>query len=262
MREGFAGAARSVISGASPAAPVAHAGASGFHPRPESPPEEILRCAETLGIPWRRVLLGEIDAEQKLRSCLTDVSAECPLESALAILALSALQSWRVRDRVETLVCQARMSVRGARTGLRVFSRHLAGKAGPDGALLARQCRFAYQRILLIQRARRAALRSRGSTAERLAFICSTARCGFDDAEWALREEDSPRRGHRLDSAVRKVRDEGFLVPRAATEARSMAQLRRIVESSSALGREQSRKRRLRASGRADARNPGASELR
>jgi hypothetical protein len=215
-----------------------------------SEPAEILRCAETLGIPWRRVLLGEIEAEQKLRSYLRDVAAECPLESALSILALSALQSWRVRDRVEALSCQARTSIRGARRGLRVLYRHLLGKTGPDSAVLVRQCRFAYQRILLLQRVRRAATRSRGTTAERLAFVCATTRCGFDDADWALREEDFPRRGHRLDAAVRKVRDEGFLVPRAPTEARSLAQLRRIVESSSQLGSDRKRTRRAVANAR------------
>ncbi len=89
----------------------------------------------------------------------------------------------------------------------------------------------------MLQRVRRAAGRSRGTMAERLAFVCSTARCAFDDAAWALREEDSPLRGRRLEAAVRKVRDEGFLVPRAQTEARSLAELRRIAFESSQRGR-------------------------
>jgi hypothetical protein len=198
-------------------------------PTEQSSPAEILRCADTLGIPWRRILLEEIEAEQQLRSYVRDVEAECPLESALTILSLSALRSWRVRDQVESLACQARTSVRGAMKGLRAFFGHLIGKTGPDPAALARHCLLGYQRILLLQRARRAGGRSRGTTAERLAFVCSTARCTFEDAEWAIREEGSPRRGQRLDAAVRKVRDEGFLVPRAQTEARSLAELRRIV---------------------------------
>jgi hypothetical protein len=208
-----------------------------FVPTEESSPAEILGCAETLGIPWRRVLLGEIAAEQKLRGYLVDVEAECPLESALTILSLSALRSWRVRDRVETLTSQARTSVRGARKKLQGFLRRLIGQESPDSEALARHCRFAYERILLLQRVRRAAARSCGTMAERLAFVCSTARCAFEDAAWALREEDSPRRGYRMEAAVRKVRDEGFLVPRARTEARSLAELRRIVFASSRLRR-------------------------
>ena len=217
-------------------------------PTQKSSPAEILGCAETLGIPWRRLLLGEIDAEQKLRGYLRDVEAECPLESALTILSLSALRSWRVRDQVETLACQARTSVRGSLKGLRGFFRRLVGQTGPDPEALARHCRFAYERILLLQRVRRAAARSRGTTAERLAFVCSSARCAFDDAAWALREEDSPRRGRRMEAAVRKVRDEGFLVPRARTEARSLAELRRIVFASSRPAR---RRSSLDRSGRA-----------
>ena len=161
------------------------------------------------------------------------MEAECSLDSALAILSLCALRSWRVRDQVETLACQARTSVRGALRGLRGFFRQLVGQSGPDPAALARHCRFAYQRILLLQRVRRAAARSRGTAAERLAFVCSSARCAFEDAAWALREEDSPRLGRRLEAAVRKVRNEGFLVPRAQTEARALAGLRRIVFESS-----------------------------
>jgi hypothetical protein len=201
-------------------------------PTETSRADEILACAETLGIPWRRVLLQEIEAEQKLRRYLADVGAECPLESALTILSLAAQRSWRVRDQVESLAGQARASARGARRGLRNFLRHLAGESEPASAAFTRHCGFGYQRILLLQRVRRAASRSRGSMAERIAFICSTARCAFEDAEWALREEGSPRRGRRMEAAVRKVREEGFFVPRAQTEARALAELRNIVMAS------------------------------
>ena len=190
---------------------------------------EILSCAETLGIPWRRVLLQEIEAEQKLRRYLADVGAECPLDSALSILSHAAQRSWRVRDQVESLAGQARASVRGARRGLRKFLRHLAGDAEPASAAFVRHCGFAYQRILLLQRVRRAAARSRGSLPERLAFVCSTAHCAVEDAEWALREGGSMRRGERMEVAVRKVREEGFFVPRAQTEARALAELRKIA---------------------------------
>lgn len=202
-------------------------------PTESSSPDEILGCAETLGIPWRRVLLQEIEAEQRLRSYLPDIQAECPLESALTILSFSAQRSWRVHDQVESLACRARLSARGARKALQSVLRHLAGESEPDPSALARHCGFAYQRILLLQRVRRVAARSRGTMAERLAFVCSTARCAFEDAAWALREEDSPRRGQRMEAAVRKVREEGFFVPRAQTEARSLLELRRIALTSS-----------------------------
>jgi hypothetical protein len=198
-------------------------------PTDASRADEILSCAETLGIPWRRVLLEEIEAEQKLRRYLADVGAECPLESALSILSHAAQRSWRVRDQVESLAGQARASVRGARRGLRKFLRHLAGDSEPASAVFVRHCGIAYQRILLLQRVRRVAARSRGSMPERLAFVCSTARCAFEDAEWALREEGSMRRGARMEAAVRKVREEGFFVPRAQTEARALAELRKIA---------------------------------
>jgi hypothetical protein len=68
---------------------------------------------------------------------------------------------------------------------------------------------------------------------ERLAYVCSTARCAFEDAEWALRAEGSSRRGERMDAAIRKVRGEGFFVPRAQTEACALAELRKIVFAAS-----------------------------
>jgi hypothetical protein len=203
-----------------------------FLPTEESSPSDVLGCAETLGIPWRRLLLDEIRAELKLRSYLPDVATERFLDAALSILTHGALRSFRVRDRVETLACQTRASVRGALRRLRAAVRGLAGGSGGNDAALLRHCRLAYHRILLLQRVRRAASRSRGSPAERLAFVCTAARCSFDDAAWALGEEESPRRGRRMEAAVRKVRGEGFLVPRAHTEAQSLAELRRIVTAS------------------------------
>ena len=200
-----------------------------FLPGEGSPAEELLACAETLGIPWRRLLQQEIQAEQRLRAYLPDLQNDCPLDSAATILTVGAQRSWRVRDQIETLACQARVSAGDARKRLRGFLRGLVGDSGTDSAALAQHCGFAYQRILLLQRVRRAAARSRGTEAERLAFVCATARCAFEDAVWALAEENSPRRGQRMEAAVRKVRREGFLVPRAATEARSLAELRRIV---------------------------------
>ena len=205
-------------------------------PAASAEPAEILACAEALGIPWRRILLGEIDAEQRLRRYAGDLEKDGPLPAASTILSFSVLRSWRVRDEIETLACQARSAVRGAERRLRLVFRHLIGKEKREPVVLGQHFWFAYQRVLLLQRVRRAAARSRGATsmsmAERLAEVCARARCSFDDAAWAICQEDSPRRGQRLESAVRKVREEGFLVPRASTEARSLAELRRIARSS------------------------------
>ena len=193
------------------------------------PTEGLLSRAEALGIPWRRLLRQEIEAEEKLRRYLPDVAA-LPWEEALEILSAEAGRSWRVRDQLEALAWQVRASVKGAEKGLRDFLCALRADASDDRAA-GRRCDAAYRRILLLQRARRAAARSRvlSSEAERLAFVCTTARCRFEDAEWALRVESAPRRGRRMEAAIRKVRDEGHFVPRAATEARSLASLRRIV---------------------------------
>ena len=215
-----------------PSVPSPHA------PSPSASADEILRCAESLGIPWKRLLAAEIEAEQKLRRYLPDLHTECPLGSAQTVLSFSLLQSWRVRDRIESLACQSRGgSVRGAVRELRLVFQRLTGKGDRDQVALARHFWFAYQRVLLLQRVMRHALRSRGTTAERLAFICSSAGCCYDDAAWAVCHEGAWLRAQRLEAVVRRVRDEGFLIPRAETEARSLAELRRIVLTSPHLTR-------------------------
>jgi len=229
--------------------PLCHGGdppsPTPFVPSQAASPPEILRCAETLGIPWKRILLGEIEAEQRLRRYPGNIESECPLPSALTILSFSLLQSWRVRDQIESLACQARgASVRGAVRQLRIVFQRLIGKGDRDQVALAQHFWFAYQRVLLLQRVCRAAAKSHGTMAERLAFICSTARCCFDDAAWAVCQEGSPERGHRLDAAVRKVREEGFKIPRTETEVRSFAELRHIVRASPHLIRRRASRRR------------------
>jgi len=199
---------------------------------PKSGPE-ILKLALVLGIPWERILLDEIRAEETCRRHFEDVDCEWPLTAALKILPFTFLRSWRVRDRIEGLSSQARAALdRSAQREIRLVLRRLQGKTRPDQATLAEHLWFAHQRILLLQRVRRAAAQSRGTPPERLAFVCSKTRCCYDDAAWALLQEKLPRRGHRLDVAIRKVREEGFQIPRAETDARSLAQLRRIVRTS------------------------------
>ncbi|HEY1251239.1 MAG TPA: hypothetical protein VGH97_08615 [Thermoanaerobaculia bacterium] len=204
---------------------------------PERPPEddaarELLRSAEELNIPWQRLLRDEIAVEQILRRHAGGVEAEMPLATALSLLPSSFLKSWRVRDHIQNLSCEARgASFKGAITQLRAVFRRLIGKSESGRGLYSGHLWLAYQRVLLLQRVCLAARRSAGTNAERIAFICSRTRCTFDDAAWALCLEDSPRPGHRLDEAVRKVRQEGFQIPREATEAKSFARLRRVARA-------------------------------
>jgi len=204
-----------------------------FVPNAADSTQEILRCAETLSIPWKQIVADEIEAEQRLRRYIADVENECPLRSAVRLLSSSFLRSWRIRKQIESLSLAARsVSMRDAIRQLRAVFSELVGGKEKDKAAFALHLWFAYQRILLLQRVRRAASRSRGELPERLASICTAARCSYDDAAWAILEEGSPRRGNRLDAAVRKVREEGFRIPHATSEARSFAQLRRIVRAS------------------------------
>jgi hypothetical protein len=200
---------------------------------PREPASEIIRRAEALSIPWERLLLDEIQAEQTLRRHAVDAGAEMPVSAALTILPSSFLNSWRVRDRILTLSCEARgAAFRKAVSELRMVIRRLIGQPGGGRAAFSGHLWLAYQRVLLLQRVCRAARKSRGADSERLAFICSTTSCSFDDAAWAVCLEGSPRSGHRLDAAIRKARDEGFQIPRAPTEARSFSSLRRIIRGS------------------------------
>jgi len=211
---------------------------SRFAPTPTDSVPSILRCADTLGIPWKQIVVDEIEAEQRLRRYMEDVENDCPLRSALKILPSSFLRSWRIRKQIESLSLAARSaSMRDAIGQLRAVFSELVGQQEKEKVALALHLWFAYQRILLLQRVRRAAKKSRGDLPERLALICSAARCNYDDAAWAVLEEAAPRRGHSLDAAVRKVREEGFRIPAAKTEARAFARLRRIVRASPSLGR-------------------------
>jgi hypothetical protein len=198
----------------------------------------LLDWAETLGIPWKHILVDEIAAEERLRRYLADVEEEIPITSVSKLLSTCFLRSWRVREQIEGLAFEARTSSSSeAVKRLRVVFNGLIGRNEGDKVAFAQHLWFAYQRILLLQRARRAAAKFRGDLSERLAFICSSARCSYDDAAWAVLEEDSPRRGHSLDAAVHQVREEGFRIPAAKTAAQSVAKLRRIVHASPHLRR-------------------------
>jgi len=209
-------------------------GIPAARPRADAEPAraDLLRRAEALGIPWDRILLEEIQAEQTLRRYASDIES-MPLETQLSVLPVSFLSSWRVRDEIQSLSCAARgAGFPLALRRLRSVFRRWCGQPERGQAAYAGHLELAYERVLLLQRVRRAAHRSRGTTADRMAFVCATARCGYDDAAWALCREDAPQAGHRLDEAMRKVRGEGFQIPRASTEVRAFAELRRIVRAS------------------------------
>ena len=217
--------------------------ASSAAPPPETAPRasdagaadrELLRRAEALAIPWRRLLQEEIHAEQAQRRQSADVDA-LPLAMRLAVLPHAFLSSWRVRDEIQALSTAARTSVMpGPVRQLRLVFRRLVGQPERHAAALATHLGLAHERVLLLQRVLRAARRSRGTTAERMAAICAATGCSFDDAAWALCGDAPALRGHALDASVRKARDEGYQIPRAATEARAFAELRRIVRAASA----------------------------
>ncbi len=194
---------------------------------------ELVRRAEALDIPWERILQDEIHAEQAQRRHVPDVAA-VPLATRLSLLSSSFLSSWRVRDEIQALSSAARSGATPVPIReLRLVFRRLAGRPEHEAAALATHLWLAHQRVLALQRVCCAARKSQGTTSERMAAICAGTRCSFDDAAWALGRETAPRPGHALDASIQKAREEGYQIPRAPTEARALAELRRIVRRSS-----------------------------
>ena len=68
---------------------------------PADPAAEILRNAEALGIPWKRILVDEIQSERRLRRHVAEIEKTSSLSAILTILASSCLRSWRARDQIE-----------------------------------------------------------------------------------------------------------------------------------------------------------------
>ena len=214
---------------------------------------DILAVADALGIPWRRILESEIDTERSLRRSLAGAAAEEPLWRILCALPSSALDSWRVRERVNAMACEARTgrAPASARELQAVFD-HLRGKGRNRGASagpMARHFWLAYQRVQELVAAARAAEKSRGDRATRLKATVEASGCAAADAEWALERSASSRRDHRVDDAVRRARSEGFEIPRAGTAFQSFVLLRKLARkcgplSDSAPRRRASTKRR------------------
>jgi hypothetical protein len=144
--------ARTVLAGALLRAPRQRAGRRETEQMPPSPEEvsrfdrpddelpaypltdadpaaEILRNAEAMGVPWKRILVDEIQSEQRLRRHVADIEKNCSLSTILTILAFSCLRSWRARDQMERLSQQARrLSSRDAIRQLRNAFFELVGR--------------------------------------------------------------------------------------------------------------------------------------
>ena len=200
-----------------------------------------VREAEELGIPWRRILSDEIRAERRLRQCIADVADGWPLWPALSILPISLLDSWRVRDRIRVLIWKAsREGCRDSVRQLRALHAHWLGRRNgreSEATLFAKHLWFGYQRVLSLLRMSRAAERSDGSRDERIEEVRNRTGCSVQDAQWALERALAPRRGHALDDAMRRAREEGFELPQDEHEVRAFRRLRSFVRCSPHLAR-------------------------
>ena len=197
------------------------------------PTPDVRAVAEALGIPWQRILESEIESERALRRLLGEASADEPLWRILCALPSSALDSWRVRERVNALACEAGAG-RAPKAGreLKEVFDHLRGKRNgrrSSADLMARHFWFAYQRVQELVRAAGAAEKARGDHAWRLRRTAEVSGCSAIDAVWALDRAESRGRGHRLDDALARARSEGFEIPRARTPLQSFVLLRRLA---------------------------------
>jgi hypothetical protein len=202
---------------------------------------DLLREASDLGIPWQRILADEICAEKALRLSLADVTEDWPLWPALWILPLSLLQSWRVRDRIHRLSWKAsRNRCEDSARQLRALHAHFLGRANgraSEATLFARHLWFGYQRVLALARISRAAEKTRGDLETRIASLRTGSGCSSSDARWAVCRAGAAGRGHRLDDAMRRAREEGFELPLDCSEVEAFRRLRAFVASSPHLAR-------------------------
>lgn len=197
------------------------------------PTPDVRAVAEALGIPWQRILESEIESERALRRLVGEAAADEPLWRILCALPSSALDSWRVRERVNALACEASAG-RAPKAGreLKEVFDHLRGKRNgrrSSADLMARHFWFAYQRIRELVRAASAAEKARGDHAWRLRRTAEVSGCSLPDARWALDRAESRGRGHCLDDAVARARSEGFEIPRAGTPLQSFVLLRKLA---------------------------------
>ena len=104
---------------------------------PEQSRELFVQLA-ALGIPWVRILEEEIEAERALRQKFTLLEDDWPLWAAFLSLPLSPLSSFRVRDRIHALSCEARsLQCPSASRQLRAPPASLPLRLAAGGARLA-----------------------------------------------------------------------------------------------------------------------------
>jgi hypothetical protein len=199
--------------------------------------ERLLREAEELGVPWREILEAEIRAERIVNTLPTDART---LERMLAMLPVTALESWRVRTAIARLSRDARPgSGNGldARRSLKFFAAHLRGRtlSAPAATLLAEHLLRAYRRVQELMKLRRCALQCRGSVDDRVARVIQRADCCRADAEWAVASQDEERLS-TLDAAIRRARFEGFEIPDSRSEPNGLRRLREFLERRGMIG--------------------------
>jgi hypothetical protein len=216
--------------------------------RAETEALRLIRQAEALGVPWRRVLTREIFAEGMLQRFLGSDLKELPLWRALSIIPNALFHSWRVRDLVDRLAWEA--SAQGSQQARREIAELIHSLTGPQARrwteemARAKHYGFAYHRVLELQAVALAAERSRLSGDECIAEICESTGAVRRDAEWALARLESPNRSHALDDAVAQARQEGFDIPQASTELQAFSRLRRFVLRHRIFGPEGQHRRR------------------
>jgi len=200
---------------------------------PEDAERGLLSEAEALGIPWAKIIAGEILAEGTLRRYLPDPHSDLPLWRAICILPNSLLQSWRVRELIDRLSLEASLpDSADALRELKVLDEHLRGcraRRTTSDAIMAKHLWFAYHRILELHDIARAASKSRGDYEARIRAVCSRTGCRRGDAEWGIRRTDSAIPMRPLEEAVSKTREEGFDIPHAATEFESFLLVRKFI---------------------------------
>ncbi len=195
---------------------------------------ERIAVAEALGIPWERLLDAEIQAERTVRGFVGEPSAALPLWRFLSALPTTALDSWRVRERLAALLCEARLTRSGpAVRSVREAMDELCGKrsdgSSSESQVLALHLRLAHERVRELARVARAAQRCRGDRGQRLDRIVTRTGCIAADAAWALARLEAPGRTHAIDDAVRQARAEGFEIPAAQSEFHAFLALRKLV---------------------------------
>jgi hypothetical protein len=201
--------------------------------------------AEALGIPWRSLLEAEIQAERTLRGFLGEPDAELPLWRFLSALPTTALDSWRVRERLAALLREARLArsgvaVRSVRQAIDELCGKRAGSDGSGAEALAQHLRLAHERVRELARVARAAERCRGERAERLTRIIARTGCTAADAAWGVARAEAAGRTHAIDDAVRQARAEGFEIPAAGSEFHAFLLLRKLVRAKGPARRRQS----------------------